>query len=260
MVCHHAIFYQTSHRYRPVDTTPNFTGSSTLPDILRNKPAVVSSRPPARLVSGVRKRRKVLKGPYSCDICGKRYEQQQNVFRHQREKHNDPYSCIVPDCEDKWNRPDEFRAHLINFHPDIDPDKVIGKPAGAHRRSKIVGRDIPSPPTIESVRWSYAEPQQRSMTPPLPAVANVVTHTPSSTSTMSSVANNPQPQHPESAITTRKHEYARRLEFLCDTSAPSVFSFTEDCAQSMNDPDIPTQGNELWSVHVFLTQYVISDP
>ena len=244
------VLLDQSHRYRPVDTTPNFTGSSTLPEISRKKHAAVSSQTPGRLASGVRKRRKVLEGPYSCDLCGKRYAQQQNVSRHQKKEHNKPYSCIVPGCEYKWNRPDELRVHLISFHRDIDPDKVIGKPAGARHRSKIMGRDIPPPPTIESVRWSYAEPQRRSMTPPLPAVANVVTHTPSST--MSSVANDPQSQHPESAITTRKDEYARRLEFLCDTSAPSVFSFTEDCAQSMNDPDIPTQGNELWSVHVFL--------
>lgn len=247
-----------SHRFTPVNTTPNFTGSSTLPDISRNTPAVVSSRPPARLVSGVRKCRKVFKGPYSCDICGKRYEQQQNVLRHRKKDHNDPHSCIVPGCEDKWNRPDEFRAHLINFHPDIDPDKVIGKPAGARHKSKIMGRDIPPPRTIESVRWSHGKPRQRSTTLRLPAVANVITHAP--LFSMSSVANDPRPEHLEPAITMRKHEYARSVEFLHDTGAPSVFSSTEDCAELANDLDISTQGGQLWSVHVSCTTYVISDP
>lgn len=258
MVCHYVFLSDQSHRYTFVDTTPNFNESLTLPEILRKKPVAVLSQPPGRLASGVRKRRKVLERPYPCDICGKRFAQQQNVSRHQKKEHNKPHSCIVPGCEDKWNRPDEFRAHLINFHPDIDPDKVIGKPAGARHKSKIMGRDVPPPPTIESVRWSKVEPRQRSMTPPLPAVANVITHAPPSS--ISSVANDPQPEHVEPTIMTGKREYARRLEFLRDTNGPSVFSFTEDCTQSINDRDISTQGDQLWSVHGFFTPYVISDP
>jgi hypothetical protein len=151
----------------------------------------------------------------------------------------------VSGCEFEWTRPDEFRAHLNDCHHDVDPDKVLGKPAGARRRSKIMGRDIP-PPTIESVRRTQAEPQQRSMTPALAVVANV-TRVP--LSTMSSVANDLQP---EPAIKTRKHEYARSLESLPDTNVPSLVSSTEKCAQSVSYLNISTQYDQNWLVHVFL--------
>ncbi|KAH9983852.1 hypothetical protein BJV77DRAFT_241823 [Russula vinacea] len=108
-----------------------------------------------------------------------------------------------------------------------------------------MGRDIPPPRTIESVRWSHGKPRQRSTTLRLPAVANVITHAP--LFSMSSVANDPRPEHLEPAITMRKHEYARSVEFLHDTGAPSVFSSTEDCAELANDLDISTQGGQLWS-------------
>ena len=240
---------------RPESSIQNFTGSSTLTKITRKKPVVVSSPQPRRL-AGARKRREALERPYSCNHhgCGKRYSQPQNVSRHQREEHNNPHLCIVSGCEFEWTRPDEFRAHLNDCHHDVDPDKVLGKPAGARRRSKIMGRDIP-PLTIESVRRSQAEPRQRSMMPALPAVANV-TRVP--LSTMSSVANDLQP---EPAITTRKHGYARSLEFLPNTNAPSVFSSTEKCAQSVSYLDISTQCDQNWLVHgFFYSPYVISDP
>ena len=238
---------------RPESSIQNFTGSSNLTKISRKKPAVVSSQRPGRL-AGARKRREALERPYSCDRCGKRYSQPQNVLRHQREEHNKPHSCIVPGCEFEWTRPDEFRAHLDDCHHDVDPDKVLDKPAGARRRSKIMGRDIP-PLAIEFVRRSQAEPRQRSMMPALPAVANI-TRVP--LSTMSSVANDPQP---ETAITMRKHGYARSLKFLPDTNAPSMVSSTEKCAQSVSYLDISTQRDQNWLVLLFIySPFVISDP
>lgn len=204
----------------------------------------------------MRSRRKALERPHSCNLCGKRFSQRQNVFRHQRKEHNDSHSCIVSGCEFKWTRPDQFRAHLTNCHHDVDPDKVLDKPAGSRRRSKIMGRDLPPPPTIKPVRQGQAEPRQRPMTLPLPVVANV-THV--SLSTMSSVANDPQPEHAGPAITTGKYEYTRSLECFGDTNAPSVFSSTGECAQSVNDLDTLTRCDENWSVHDFYTPYVISD-
>lgn len=230
--------------------TPNCTGLSTLTGISRKKCAAVSLQPAGR-PAGMHK---ALKRPYSCDICGKRYSQQQNVLRHQRNAHSNPHPCIVTGCGFKWTRPYVYGKHL-ECHRDsdyVDPEEALGKPAGSRRRSNIIGRDLPSPSAIYPDQRSQ-EPRQHSMTQPPPAAANV-THVP--LSAMSLVAYDPQPEHAEPAITTCIHEDARGFEFIGATNSPSVFS---ECAQSVNDLSI--QSGQTWLVHAFLyAAYVISDP
>ena len=171
--------------------------------------------------------------PYSCDDCGKRYSQRQGVSRHRQKAHNNPHSCCVLPCKFKWYRPDLYRAHLEKRHSDVNPDEVLGKRAGSRRRSMIIGRDLFQqfiPPAIEPGRRSRAEPRQRPMTPPLPALANV-THVPSPA--MPPVSHDPQPEYAEPKFSTYEHEDARKFD------ASSAFSFTEPCTywHSMNDFD-----------------------
>ena len=59
------------------------------------------------------------KGPYPCDLCGKRYAQPQGVRRHYRAKH-DPSSCLY--CDFKWSRPYQYRAHIKRKHHDVISD------------------------------------------------------------------------------------------------------------------------------------------
>ena len=172
--------------------------------------------------------------PYSCDICSKRYSQRQGVSRHRRKAHNNPHPCCVLHCEFKWTRPDLYRAHLKNRHSDVNPDKVLGKPAGSRRRSTIIGRDLPQGFPRPPDRRSQAELRQHPMTSPLPPVAEV-THVP--TLPMSPVGYNSQHECAEPAITTRKHEDGWGLD-LFGATAPSAFLPIEERAQAVNDLDV----------------------
>jgi hypothetical protein len=167
---------------------------------------------------------KALERPHSCD-CGERYKTRGGLSRHRRQEHNIPFSCFR--CDFKWTRPVIYRAHLRACHHDVDCDKVLGKPEGSRRRSIIIGRDPPQlfpPPAIEPNRQSQAEPRQRPMTSPLPAVAKV-THVPSPP-----VAYDPQPEYAGPAITMRKYEEARGLGYFGATDAPSAFPSIEEWA------------------------------
>jgi hypothetical protein len=178
-------------RYTPVETMPNFKVSSTV------RPVTAERR-------------------YFCD-CGRHYSQPQGVLRHRRAAHNIPHSCFSLRCEFKWTRPCEYRTHLEKRHPKVNPAKVLGKPAGDRCRSTIVGRDLAP---MEYDRRSQAEPRQRPMTPPLPALAKV-THVPPPA--MSPVAYDPQFEYAEPAVTTRKHdEDARGLEFVGAADASNL--------------------------------------
>lgn len=75
-----------------------------------------SSRPPAGIGGALSK------GPYPCDICGKRYSQRQGVSRHYRAIHGHPNSCSY--CDFKWSRPYLYKAHLKTKHRDHRRDAV----------------------------------------------------------------------------------------------------------------------------------------
>ena len=192
----------------PVDTRPNVTVSSTLPKISKRKRTAVSLQPVGQPAGT----REAPEHPFSCDTCGEKYAQRQGVLRHHRNAHNNPHSCLY--CDFKWSRPDQYRTHLERYHPDVDRDHVLGKPAGSRRRSMIIGRDLPhrfSPPVIEPNQRFQAGPWQCPMAPSLPVTANV-THVPSPA--VLSVACDSLPEYAEPTITTREHEDAHSSEFL----------------------------------------------
>lgn len=91
------------------------------------------------------------KGPYTCDICGKRYAQPQGVRRHYRAKHN-PNSCSY--CDFKWSRPYQYRTHIKKKHHDVisdsAPDKAVWTRHGVPNITKSM-RKQPSSEVIEVV-------------------------------------------------------------------------------------------------------------
>ena len=64
------------------------------------------------------------KRSYSCNICGSTYAQPQGLARHLREKSSFS-SCLY--CGFKWCRLYQYRAHLKEHHPAVDPDVVVGQ-------------------------------------------------------------------------------------------------------------------------------------
>jgi len=174
-----------THRSMPVGPTPNVWITSAIPSsnviqrasrnrsqqskITRKKSAEGisrSSRPSAGM-------QEALKRPHVCHTCGKRYAQPGGVMRHYREKHG-PNSCMY--CGASWSRPYQYRDHLEKYHCDVDPDLVLGKPAGSRRRAKATGRGRPqnvSPHVVKHGRWSQVAPEGPPLMPPLPAVVEV---------------------------------------------------------------------------------------
>ena len=160
---------------------------------------------------GLAGRRKACKRRYSCETCGKKFVQRQGVSRHRQEVHGNPYPCSVWGCKYTWTRPYEYGAHLEEQHPNVNPNKVLGKPRGSHCRSRILGRDRPRlSPGIE--------PDERSQP-----------------------AYEAQPEHAEPPVATRKHEDGRRLDLFGATNAPSAFS-SEACIQTVDDLAISIEG------------------
>ena len=228
----HVILDQT-YRCTPVDTTSNSTASSPLTEISKKKRAAVSSLQLVRQPTGMRE---TSKRSYSCAVCGKQYSQPQGVSRHRQAEHHSLYSCLY--CAFKWSRPYQYRLHLEKWHLDVNPDNVLGKPAGSRRRSTIIGRNLPehaSPPPIE--------PDLQGQTESPPAEANV-THV--SRPAMLSVA---YYDLAEPAVTTHKREDASVLELPDASGAPSTFSFTEVRAQSVTNVGISIQRGQLWLAH-----------
>ena len=205
--------------------------------------------------------RVVPKRLYSCDICGKKYSQPQGVSRHRHAAHDNPHSCLR--CEFKWSRPYQYRIHLEKWHPDVDPDNVLGKSAGSHSRSTIIGRDLPQHfplPTVDSYRRSPAElgHWQRPVTLLLPEAAKV-THV--SRPAMLFLAYNPLLKHAEPAVTSRNCEDDKVLELSDATDTPTAFLSTGECSQSVYDVGVSIQraNGQLWSAHPFLVAIVIPD-
>ena len=111
--------------------------------------------------------------PYICHTCGKRYAQPGGVTRHYKTKHN-PNSCMF--CGASWSRPYQYWKHLEMHHRDVDPDLVLGKPAGSRRRAKVTGggrtQDV-SPHVVQHDPQSQAAPRRPPPTPPPPAVVKI---------------------------------------------------------------------------------------
>ena len=189
---------------------------------------VIGTAAPSQLARRPAGKRKAPERPYFCDICDKHYSQSQGVSRHCREAHNLPYSCLH--CNYKWSRPYQYRIHLEMWHPDVDADHVLGKPAGSRCRSAAITtrRDphLPAPVT-DPDRRNRIKPQRRPMRP-LPVVAKV-------TRIPLPVAYDRQPEYAETKITACMSKDASGLELFGATDAPSADLSREVRAQSAND-------------------------
>lgn len=63
-------------------------------------------------------------------------------------------------CDAEWGRPYEYRDHLERYHPDVDPDLILGKAAGSRRKSACFARhrsQQASLPTIEHIQRGHSE-------------------------------------------------------------------------------------------------------
>jgi hypothetical protein len=157
-------------------------------------------------------------------------------MRHHREKHLPGFVCLHPDCDYEWTRSrrSEYRKHLKKNHilEDDKIDKILAMvPRLCHRRGRVIEGDLPpqfSPPPIESDRQSLAEPQQRPLMLPLPAVGKDTNH--ASPPLIPSVAYNPQFGHAEPEVTSTEHEDSIGLEHYPPTHAPSRSFSKEDIA------------------------------
>ena len=140
------------HQHTRVHTTSNPSAPS-VPQCKSSKPAVVqypgetgsknrsqklqksgnvpgktssqSSRPPSDIGGSLNK------GPYPCNICGKRYAQRQGVTRHCREIHDHPKSCSY--CDFKYCRPYLYQAHLKTRHLDVVSNAAQDKATWSYR-------------------------------------------------------------------------------------------------------------------------------
>lgn len=61
-------------------------------------------------------------GLYSCNICGvtRTYTRRGDLMRHHYDVHDSPRVCLY--CDYQWARPNLYRDHLRNRHPDVDPN------------------------------------------------------------------------------------------------------------------------------------------
>jgi hypothetical protein len=231
-------FSDLCHRYGPVEKTPNLSVSSTSPGISCT-PTVVryqepsasqyrpqrfqksGKRPAAPSSRSYRRRPRIREAPkraYSCNICGKVYAQPQGVTRHQRETHQ-VRICVY--CGDfKWGRPYQFRKHLKEQHPNVDPDTMLGsrRPTVSCRKVTIIPKHPPqqrvSPPTSENDRRGRVEPGLYPLAPPPSAVAEVTPLSPPLPPVVLSLDYDPQPEPAEPTNTTRMHGGFRELELL----------------------------------------------
>lgn len=75
--------------------------------------------------------------PYSCDICGRTYAQPQSVARHYREVHESS-SCLYCGFRRSRSRASQYRKHLTERHPYVDPDLILGPSISTRKRRNII--------------------------------------------------------------------------------------------------------------------------
>lgn len=178
-----------SHRSTPIGATPNVSIASAIPSSSFVHTALQNRSHQSKITRNIRAEEKLrsstqpvdmneaLQRPFVCHTCGKRYAQPGGVMRHRRAKHDSPNSCMY--CGTRWSRPYQYRDHLEKHHRDVDPDVVLGKPAGSRRRAEVIGRGRPPnvlPYVIKHDRQSQATaatPRRHLQMPPLPAVVQV---------------------------------------------------------------------------------------
>jgi hypothetical protein len=241
------------HQYAPVGTvTPNLA-SPTFPFEKSEKrpatPAAASSR-------SYRRRAKTRRGPksqFSCNICGKVYAQPQGVTRHHREAHQ-VSKCMYCGVF-KWGRPYQFRKHLKEKHPNVDPENMPGRPMTFRRKVTIIPSQSPrqrvSPPTLEHDRRDRAEPHPSLLAPPPSEVAEV---TPLSLPVMSS--SDYDSFQPEPVVPMNMTRALEELPYSHAAVLPM-----EEHGQRASDLEMASQSGQNWWVPAFLftTHVFISD-
>ena len=218
-----------SRRYTPVGTTPKFSTS----------PRVAGS-------SGEPEKQ------FQCTEpgCGNSYAQKQGLMQHYRAQHRTRPKCLY--CKHRWIRPYQYRDHLKKAHELVedDIDRILDKPAGSRRTSKIVGRDRSKqlrPPaiTVDHGRRSPVDAQQRPPAP-LPAVAKITSVTVPPTA-MSSVAHDLQFVFTEPTVMIQRPEDARKSEVL-DATYPSALLPSAE-VRAWLDLNKSIHAGQIWSVH-----------
>ncbi len=149
--------------------------------------------------------------PRHACFCGASFTQRQGLTRHIRTAHN-PSSCVS--CDFKWARPYAYREHIVKRHPGLNPDEVLGKPAGSRRRATAftgrLAQQQGSLPAIEQHRQKSTRFLPHLLPLPLPSVAGVTSVSPPA---FPSMAHNLRLVHPGPAISMDEDEYAPGSEF-----------------------------------------------
>ena len=190
------------------------------------------------------------KGPYPCEVCGKRYAQLQGVRRHYRAMH-DPSSCSY--CDFKWSRPYQYRAHIKKKHRDVIPDVALNEAMWARRRAAKNARCIRQQPVLtltpDPGRRMGTETWWGPLTSP---PSEVVRATPAHQPAISHVDYGPQPESVE--LGERKREDASESELR------TALSSTEERAQRAMDLDMSARGVQIWLVQPLSASYSIVRP
>ncbi len=247
-----------SHQYAPINSASNFSASLSIPTTSRTPTAVQHQLQSAsrdrvkrfhisKKARSYRRRTGISgapKRPYSCNICGKAYAQPQGVTRHHREAHQ---VSVCTYCGDfRWGRRYQFRKHLTEWHPDVDPDVVLG------RQSRCKVTVIPrysatqqrvSTPNPEHDGRGHVDSHLFPLAPPPLAAENVIPLSPPAV--MSSLVYDPQSKPAEPMTAAQTHDDP--LELLLDTTyTGAAVSSTEEFAQRMNDLDSASQSGQIW--------------
>jgi len=269
-----------SHQLAPVDTAPNFLASSTVPTISCTPTALQFQQqsasqdklqrshlsgegPTATSRSHPRRsgKRGTPKRPYPCDICGKSYAQPQGVTRHHREAHR---ASVCTYCGDfRWGRPYQFRKHIKERHPNIDPDTVLYGRTGSRPKVTMISKcSVPRQrvfPNHEHDRRGRVESHLIPLAPPPSAVGEVTPLAPPPV--MSSLDSDPQPQPPEPLNVTQTHEdlaiYGLMLPIpiLLPQFHPRRSLFRERAAWKL----LSRMGRLGWHIFFLLTTYMMSN-
>jgi hypothetical protein len=203
-----------------------------------DRASLQSSRPPAGIGGAISK------GPYPCDICGKRYAQRQGVRRHYREIHDHPNSCSY--CDFKWTRPYLYKAHLEAKHRDgvRVSDAAQEEPTCNYRVANTTS--LPQQQPVLTLTPELSEHGQRGGTEtwwcsPIPPPSAVVEVTPARLPAIQRVDHDPQPLGSAEPTIRRK----RKREDTPESELHTELLSTEVRPQLANDLDIPVRKVQL---------------
>ena len=180
------------------------------------------------------------KGPYPCDICGKRYAQRQGVRRHFKAIHEHLNSCSY--CDFTWSRPYLYRAHLETKHRNVVSDMAQEATSTSHR---VVNTTIS--PQRQSVLTLTPEHGQRGGTetwrcPLTLPPSTVVEIAPACLPAIHHINHDSQPIESAEPTIRRKRQRGDAPESECRTKLLS----TEVLAIPAKDLDMPVRKAQTW--------------